>query len=188
MADGTREPGPDLVEAGGAQCAGAVSHVPPPPPPPIPRGSEAPRPRINVSTPPGAPAPPSGGEAHWRTEPRRSSARSWAGRAARQPSRVRVGLGVRAAGSSPHARRAAPPRPASGLCRPSAGPQVPSGRLARHSAYASGRRGQPGRTTPAPVPLPLDRAGQGAASVTLFSWSDGRQSQWSGGTVGGRAQ
>lgn len=101
---------------------------------------------------------------------------------------MRVGLGVRAAGSSPHACRAAPPRPASGLCRPSARPQVPSRRLARHSAYASGRRGQPGRTTPAPVPLPLDRAGQAAALVTLFSWSDGRQSQWSGGTEGGRTR
>jgi hypothetical protein len=101
----------------------------PPHPHPIPRGSEALWPRINVSTPPGAPEPPGGGLAGWRAEPRRSSARSWAGRVAPQPRRVRVRLGVRAAGSSPHARRAAQPRPAPhpGSVDPRPGPRFPAG-------------------------------------------------------------
>lgn len=64
-----------------------------------------------------------------------------------------MGLGVRAAGSSSHARRAAPPHPASGLRRPSAGPQVPSGRLARHSGYASRRRGPARKDNPRPRAL-----------------------------------
>lgn len=113
-----------------------------------------------LSRPPGSPAPRCGatGEAAGKGGPRRSSPRSWAGRAAPGRRGVRAGLGVRDGAPSPHAGRAAPPLPPGPGATDSAQPRIPArraGAKADGSSPASPHsRGVVGTPSPTPPQLP----------------------------------
>ena len=101
----------------------------------------------NVSL--GSPAPRSqarGGAAR-KDGPRRSSPRSWAGRAAPERRCMRAGLGVRDGTPSPHAGRAAPP-----LLSPGAPePQIPLRRDGGGTSARHWSRGDWGLSIPPPI-------------------------------------
>lgn len=152
MADGTREPGPAArALSAQAQYPGRLP-LTTPPPPPIPRGSEAPDRASTFQHRRGLHHLPwgGGGRLEGRTAKVISKVVGRTCGAAASPSACETRSTCRGLKPSCPPRSAAPPRPASGLCRPSAGPQVPGGRLARHSSYASGRLGPAGQGNPRP--------------------------------------
>lgn len=185
MAGGTREPGPGFGRGRGegerTQGAGAVPY---PPPPPRSTRVRLPTLRLNVSTPPGSPAPRGG--ARPTVGPGREGHQQGRGPdvlgAATPSACVWDSEYVPPAGAR---MPAAPPRPHPAFVDPQRGPQVPAGGSPGHPTMP---QAQPATSTPASGPSPPVCAGKADTALTFFYWSDSTDDQWPSEEKRGRAR